>query len=263
MFRHCLKEEGEGSIAVFGNDRHSLSILAMNGQDVQDEDREPENYRRSPVTSLSDFTLDTLIHLQSFMQPVDIMTLRQCCKSLSAATKQRTVWLDALRHVCAAHEVSLLTYPMGKMSLADLEHAATSPARFLLQLSKKREDPSDEDDLVYVPPFSTRLFQPRLPRSSTAQLGEASTMRLVPGGRYLITASNTALVSIWDLGYSPASVFNPYPLVSTSVPQQPTQLLIQPTQDRRGFRLLLFYTVNEWVYFCMLYVLLDANLTRR
>lgn len=150
---------------------------------------------------------------------------------MASATTHRTVWLDALRRVCTAHEVSVLTYPMENMSLRDLEHAATSPARFIAQISKEWA----EGDVI--PAFHTRLFQPRLPKSVPGNLGETALMRLVPGGRYLVTATDLARISVWDLGWRPAEVLNPYPLVSIILPSPASQLLVQPAKDQRGFRL--------------------------
>ncbi|KAJ7689473.1 hypothetical protein B0H17DRAFT_1066715 [Mycena rosella] len=209
--------------------------------DTMDEEIKPLCTRR-PAIPLNEFPMDTLIHIQSFMDPADIISFRQCSKIMASATVHRTVWMDALRRVCAAHEVSILTYPMENMSLADLEHAATSPARFIAQISKDRA----ADDLI--PAFSTRLFEPRLPKSSSPTeplLGNVSMMRLIPGGRYLVTSSDTAHVCVWDLGYSPAAVINPYPFVSTVLPEEPTDLLIQPTTDHNGFRFLVYYTLGN------------------
>lgn len=157
---------------------------------------------------------------------------------MASATAHRTVWMDALRRVSAAHEVSYDSYPIENMSLADLEHAATSPARFVSHISKER----GSEDLI--PAFSTRLFQPRLPRLTAGNLEEISLMRLIPGGRYLVAATHAGRLSVWDLGYSPAAVINPYPFVSTVLQFPPTDLLIQPTKDQRGFQILTWYTLG-------------------
>jgi hypothetical protein len=77
----------------------------------------------------------------------------------------------------------------------------------------------------------------------TGNLGVISLIRLIPGGRYLVTASNAGRISVWDIGYTPAAVINPYPLVSTVLPQPPIELLIQPTKDH-GFRILVWYTLG-------------------
>ncbi|KAJ7016004.1 hypothetical protein C8F04DRAFT_626851 [Mycena alexandri] len=194
----------------------------------------------TPASTLGEVPMDTLIHIQSFMDPLDIIALRQSSKTLASATLHRIVWMDALRRVCAGHEVSVLTYPIEKMSLRDLEHAATSPARFIAQISK---DWSSRADGGLVPAFSTRLLQPRLPKLTPGHLGELLLMRLVPGGRYLVTTSDIGRMSIWDLGYGPAAILNPYPLLSTVLANTPTQILIQPTKDGKGIRILVYFTV--------------------
>ncbi|KAJ7666059.1 hypothetical protein DFH06DRAFT_266202 [Mycena polygramma] len=153
---------------------------------------------------------------------------------MASATGHRTVWMDALRRVCAAHEASVLTFPIENMSRTDLEHAATSPARFIAHISNDR--PAD----ALVPAFSTRLFQYRLPKLATGNPGDIEFMRLIPGGRYLVTATAVGRISLWDLGHSPAAIINPYPLASTVLPHRPSQLLIQPTKDNQGFRILVW-----------------------
>ncbi|KAF8186899.1 hypothetical protein K438DRAFT_1835222 [Mycena galopus ATCC 62051] len=200
----------------------------MNAPKIQDD--EASIFKRATLI-LNEFPMDTLIHIQSFMFPLDIIALRQCSKLMASATSHRTVWLDALRRICATHEVSVLTYPMENMTLRELEHAATSPARFIAQISK---DMNGE----LIPAFSTRLFQPRLPRSTTGNVGETLMLRLIPGGRYLVMAGELARISVWDLGYGPAAVINPYPLASTILPFATHRLLIQPTKNKQGFRIL-------------------------
>ncbi|KAJ7440153.1 hypothetical protein FB451DRAFT_1415324 [Mycena latifolia] len=207
-----------------------------------------------PSIPLTEFPMDTLIHIQSFMDPADIISLRLSSKIMAAATTLRTVWMDALRRVCAAYEVSIWTYPIENMSLADLEHAATSPARFIAQLTK----PRTTNDLI--PAFLTRIFHPRLRKASPADpvLGQISLMRLIPGGRYLVTSTDTARIYLWDLGYSPAAVLNPYPLMSMVLLEAPAELLIQPTKDHKGFRLLVFYPVGNTLVEIMVFEIYPA-----
>ncbi|KAF7360251.1 F-box domain-containing protein [Mycena venus] len=166
----------------------------MNTAEIPDE--KPTIHKKATLT-LNEFPMDTLIHIQSFMDPMDILALRQCSKMLVSATLHRTVWLNALRRVCAAHEVSLLTYPMENMSLAELQHAATSPARFIAQISKDRTTDDPNSGVLYAS-FPTSVTQ----------------------------VSRRRLIS------------NPYPLVSIVLPISPSQLLVQPTKDHNGFRIL-------------------------
>ncbi|KAJ6487826.1 hypothetical protein C8R45DRAFT_994455 [Mycena sanguinolenta] len=208
----------------------------MNAAKVEDIEM---SIPKKPVLTLNEFPVDTLIHIQRFMSALDIITLRQCSKLMKAATSHRTVWLDALRRVCAAHEVSVLTYPLQNMSLRELEHAATSPSRFIAQISKQRPDEE------HIPAFCTRFFNPRLPKAVAGSYGETDSMRLIPGGRYLVTATNSARISVWDLGYSPAAVINPYPLASTVLPFFATHLLIQPTKNHEGFRIVTLHRISN------------------
>ncbi|KAJ7031913.1 hypothetical protein C8F04DRAFT_1262307 [Mycena alexandri] len=177
----------------------------------------------TPASTLGEVPMDTLIHIQSFMDPLDIIALRQSSKTLASATLHRIVWMDALRRVCAGHEVSVLTYPIEKMSLRDLEHAATSPARFIAQISK---DWSSRADGGLVPAFSTRLLQPRLPKLTPGHLGELLLMRLVPGGRY----------PRYDQRHRPHEYLGPW-----IWPRSYSESL--PFADGKGIRILVYFTV--------------------
>ncbi|KAJ7061032.1 hypothetical protein C8F01DRAFT_1253502 [Mycena amicta] len=194
------------------------------------------------LMGFNDLPLDALIQIQSFMQPLDILSLRQCSKAMQSATTHRTVWMDALRRICATHAVPKSTYPLDKMSLTDLVHAASAPARFILAIRRAAESETET-----LQPFAVRLFIPRLARSSQQNLGNILHMRLVPGGRHLFTASSTGLVCLWDLGYGPASLISPSPIATAPMPQVPSQLLLQATRKQNGARVVVFYPLNGMV----------------
>lgn len=142
------------------------------------------------------------------------------------------MWLDALRRVCAAHEILSFNFPTDTMSQSALEHAATLPFRFAAYL--KREHETDDA----IPALSTRLLTLRLPKSSkyaTVHSGAIHQVRLVPGGRFLVVSTTTGLLHLWDLGYN-AEAIHPFPLTSVSV-RGPSSIHIQPTPDGQGFRL--------------------------
>ncbi|KAF7316140.1 F-box domain-containing protein [Mycena indigotica] len=79
-------------------------------------------------------------------------------------------------------------------------------------------------------PFAMRLLAPRLARSGQQSLSQT---RLVPGGRFLVTSAVSGLLCLWDLGYGPSSLINPYPLASTTLPHEPFVLLLQAA-EREG-----------------------------
>nr|GAT50209.1 predicted protein [Mycena chlorophos] len=188
---------------------------------------------------MADLPPDAVIAIQSFMEPLDIISLRQCSKALQAATMHRTVWLDALRRLCARHSIPTSTYPVDKMSLPDLIHAATAPARFISAIRAVWRTAAASGGVMQ--PFSTRLFTPRLARQQNAAPLNIVHLRLVPGGRYLFTAASTGVVCLWDLGYGPASLITPAPVATVTLPTQPVSFLIQATPNQSGARLVVSY----------------------
>jgi hypothetical protein len=120
--------------------------------------------------------------------------------------------MNALSSMCMQHEVFLPTFPVERMSRQSLEKAALNPVRFAADL--KRCDPGGQIDA------------PRIQIIKIEQAGEAvvTSLYLVPGGRYLLTAENphNAMLQpdprllrkmcLRDLGYGSESTFNRTPI---------------------------------------------------
>jgi hypothetical protein len=140
----------------------------------------------------------------SFLSPHNILALRkvlslfQFCfilifilllkvsKSLANISRERSVWIHALRHVCTEHDIYAPSFSPAEMSVHELEHAATASRRFISHLWT--------NFLLghTVTPLSIRYLEPPV-------LGEAfEHPRLIPGGRYLITVFRCTLY-LWDL----------------------------------------------------------------
>lgn len=174
---------------------------------------------------LAHLPLDVLVQIQSFMDSSDIISLRQTCKSITTATRERTVWLEALRRVCVVNGIFKPTFPLQEMSQRALEHAATSPSRFANFLIKN-------DNIVH--PFATRLLNSRW-RGDDGVLEDCC---LIPGGRFLISRSSNSVIHMWDLGFTSEAMIKPFPIASMK--GAGLQILaIQPTGDNMGIRLLL------------------------
>jgi hypothetical protein len=115
------------------------------------------------------------------------------------------------------------------MTLSDLEHATTSPDRLAARL--RRELPDGK-----IQPLATRILKPHPPMqplevTSDQDLGHFHDLALVSGGRFLITSTNTGIVQMWDLGYSPNMLINPFPLASLLERDLIMDMLTQSTPD--------------------------------
>lgn len=150
---------------------------------------------------LSPLPLDLLLHLFSFLDPLDIIALRKTCKTLHEATLQRQVWLNTLRRVCVANSVFAPSLPFMEMTLLELEHAAVIPSLWRSISSANKPLPEGDDQ-----PYRTK----RILLGPTSHGDDGITtwgdtlddLLLVPGGRYLILFVH-GLMSVYDLGYTP------------------------------------------------------------
>ncbi|KAJ6586322.1 hypothetical protein DFH09DRAFT_1359690 [Mycena vulgaris] len=147
---------------------------------------------------------DVLIRIMSYTGVLDIITLRQVCKSLLTASYQRVVWIQALRALCAERNIFLSSFPIPEMTLPQLEHSTTASHRFLARMRHDFKTGT-------LRPFSTRLL------SSLASATEGfKNMVLVPGGRFLLTSCRRN-VRLWDLGFHSGAVIAPSPISSVDV----------------------------------------------
>ncbi|KDR79816.1 hypothetical protein GALMADRAFT_61953 [Galerina marginata CBS 339.88] len=161
------------------------------------------NIQSNTAPTFIALSLDVLINVIKYLQPCDIVAVRQTCRTLLSITKLRTVWVNALRSVMQNYFITEDTFPLQTMSLPMLEHSALSPRRFISLMEK-----SDNRQLE---PTSTRVLSPRLTNREKATHGLSDTghlhdMILAPGGRYLATIADcdgdSSHFTIWDLGLS-------------------------------------------------------------
>ncbi|TEB18433.1 hypothetical protein FA13DRAFT_1583720, partial [Coprinellus micaceus] len=117
---------------------------------------------------------------------------KQTCHAFYKAMSTRSVWVSAFHRVCNQHGIFKPTYPMEKMTLAELEHAASRPRRFFS--SREKLSGTETSDGLYR---TSHLF-------------------LVPGGPFLITAG-AQIVYLWDLGYNMYTPVKPFPVATTPV----------------------------------------------
>jgi hypothetical protein len=91
------------------------------------------------------------------------------------------------------------------MSLRELEHAATSPHRFIETINY------DDEEGLKVLPFQSRIHPLRPSAESIVAPCSVDTFTLIPGGRFLLTNGRHEII-LWDLGYNPKQYLKPWPL---------------------------------------------------
>src|ERR1700734_4074999 len=136
--------------------------------------------------------------------------------------------MAALRRMCSEHGLFLPAFPIDNgMSLSQLEHVVTSPARFLLRLRRNLPNGS-------IKPLGTRI----LDVTSDPEV-KVDEMRLVPGGRYLFTLS-ARTVKLWDIGFQADMPMKDVPVASihsAAFQEYVDFSAMQPTVGGSGFRM--------------------------
>ncbi|TRM59901.1 hypothetical protein BD626DRAFT_572300 [Schizophyllum amplum] len=150
------------------------------------------------VDGLPALPMDVLINIQYFLSREDIISLRLTCRDLRRATLSRTVWIDALRAVMDANDVFPPTFPLDKMSLAELEHAVFAPKRFF-KLVQQRGTAVPNGSLEPVSRRVVVIIDDKQPADEDEKVYGAA-IRLLPGGRFVIATTRSAIYLL-DIGY--------------------------------------------------------------
>lgn len=170
------------------------------------------------MTNISDLSLDVLLHILFFVPPRDIILgarqvslhaytvtarlingLPQVSHDLNHASMNISLWKTLLRRVCLENTLFPSAFPSG-IILKDLEHAATSPSRFMssLRASSEGGTPLKVYSRKYID--VDYLMNEEMPNFSEF----VTAIYLVPGGRYLISEHETpdrttSEIHFWDL----------------------------------------------------------------
>ena len=198
-----------------------------------------------PALTLANTPLDLQITICMFLHPSDILALRKVClsintesfgygclkhvktcKALELATRRRIVWVAVLRKVCLDNTLFLPSFPISDMSDLELERAAMGPHRWIQLFYASQRQHSNG--------FSETL-QPRKIRDF--EDGDKSNFYIVPGGRYMVIASDT--LSVWDLGY--ISTVDCELVASVELDDYCYFLEVQATPDGMGLVILIAY----------------------
>ena len=185
---------------------------------------------------------EMIVLIMSFTDPKDIIALRRVCRRLATASRQRIVWSNALRLVSEQHGIYMATFRILEMTIVQLQHAATSPARFTACLQRELRPPKKK-----LPTHTERVK----PKSIRNLPGDCCFERafLVPGGRYILTMSYTRsyLVELWDIGFSTGSVRTPSSRIAYKDFKGYIVVIVglQPTATRDGLLVMLEVTPDN------------------
>ncbi|KAF8812586.1 hypothetical protein BYT27DRAFT_7182624 [Phlegmacium glaucopus] len=174
--------------------------------------------------------LDLQITICTFLHPSDILSLRQTCKAFQLPTRQRIVWVDALRRVCLDNTLFLPSFPIPDMTVLELEHAAMGPCRWIeLCATFQKQHPNGPGAKLCS--RTTRIISDPL-----VAVGGSPEIFIVPGKRYLISDSSMGIF-VWDLGYT--SSVDCKLIASVEREGGPYTGMVQATPDGLGLIILL------------------------
>jgi len=140
-------------------------------------------------------SIDVLLCIIDYLEVLSVVRLAMLRRDIRS---NRGVWLRIIRNMMEAECIMPHTFPLGTMSLEDLEACAMRPLRARGAFMQDRiADPSQQ---------RFRLILPSKPHSAPWMRGQ--NIYLIPGGRWLIsTASDGNHVHLfcWDLSTLPAA----------------------------------------------------------
>ncbi|KDQ52066.1 hypothetical protein JAAARDRAFT_489185 [Jaapia argillacea MUCL 33604] len=189
--------------------------------------------------NLSGVFQDILVQIMALLDAPDILSLRRCSKTLQSASHARILWIRLFRELLATHNILPSTFPIETSNQKMLEHISTSPHRFLARLRRGVL----EDAGAKLEPLSTRSLTTG--RSRHRILHKFTALKLVPGGRFVVTATQLGLVELWDLGLDSSASFpkKSKPMATVEVGDmnfghEGIQLIETPVNDGTGIYML-------------------------
>ena len=100
------------------------------------------------------------------------------------------MWASVLKRSCIANDISFSVYPIHRMSLPQIEGAATALSRILRVAQRESKEASDTD--VFLRPRSVQKL------SLQPTKGSFQKIALAAGGRYLFGATSDTIY-LYDL----------------------------------------------------------------
>ncbi|KAJ3526579.1 hypothetical protein NMY22_g10109 [Coprinellus aureogranulatus] len=201
-------------------------IIGILGMKTDPDDKASSSTRSNSLrgkTGADSLSQDLWGHVALYLDPVDIVSIRETCSSLHAVSRQRFIWLEMARRTCEENGLFKASFPLEKMSDAELEHLALSPTKFEKLVTGRNG--------LRLIPAHVSVFK----LQHEDDVIDTDTIFMIPGGRYLITRRPEVGIYLWDLGYNarPASScsIRHLPIGKPFVLHAPV-----PTPDGKGVR---------------------------
>ena len=121
----------------------------------------------------------------------------QVNRSFKVIFQREDIWKDSIKRACETYGLYEPSYPLLEMSLQDLKRAALAPFRVASLI--QRCPPGQKLLADSAPTIVHEEINPRQP----------PVIRLIPGGRFLLTVASPSSLQLWDLGVPGRPVMQP------------------------------------------------------
>lgn len=145
-------------------------------------------------------------------------------------TLERIVWLHALRTMCVMNYAPLCTFPFHTMESRQLERAALRPYLFMAKISSPASWRLRERRIDFDPETSCE--------SSQSEDDPITSVKCVPGGRYMVTTSTYYRMTVWDFGPATNENTNPVLIKEIEFPSEPLLVHALPVDPISNMRIL-------------------------
>ncbi|KDQ49306.1 hypothetical protein JAAARDRAFT_200947 [Jaapia argillacea MUCL 33604] len=146
---------------------------------------------------------------------------------------EKIVWIAAFIRVSSKLETPVSkNFSFSTLSQAELERITTAPHIFISRIRR-----AVDERRTSVNSAVTR----HLIRSPLIEPRQFHRLKLVGGGRFLVTSTEDGLLELWDLGYLPSALLPLHPVASTAVTgigSFDDCLHVNPRGDGSGFIIL-------------------------
>ncbi|KAH8831622.1 hypothetical protein DL96DRAFT_840694 [Flagelloscypha sp. PMI_526] len=144
--------------------------------------------------------IDLLVEIFLSISAFSRISLRQTCKTLYDASKNRTLWIHCLKKMTKECGLFGPSFQYDKMTDEQLEAAANTQLRFRCNLAQGR---TSVENVPLLPSLPFDALPTRL--------------SLVPGGRFLVFFHEN-LLQLWDLGIVGCGSVKPLAMATTACP---------------------------------------------
>ncbi|KAF8333130.1 uncharacterized protein EI90DRAFT_632255 [Cantharellus anzutake] len=145
---------------------------------------------------------DVLYHIIRFLHVRDVVLLQRTNRYMNNLTSSRATWLNALRDQCIENDIPLCTYSWDEMDTYQLKQATIRPYLFLKMIEQPEGvlcETEEETLDLHIPVSDPSVMFDDYGDEDEWQDYTINDLKVIPGGRFLITCCEKGYIRCWDL----------------------------------------------------------------